>query len=490
MEGHSTPDDDGLASPTLPPAAPDAIAAPRPVDAPRRCFICLTDQDPSDPPGSWVDPCPCTLEAHQDCMLSWVTDCERSNKPLFCPVCKSKIELEGHWDLVVAAEDAIHRRFTRVSPFVLFTGVSMGVQFSLQLYGALALWTFAGKDSLLRFLLGPDLVIDASRAGSVGFVKDRIWRALAMMNVAPALLFGRLLPSLSNKVYLPAASLYGMYHIMHEDDFVSWPPSPRLAIAVFPYVRSMYYNLWREFVLPHEVKLNRQLVGLPPVEERPNAGQQMADNQDDVDQPGGHDVHHIEIVHEEGEAHGHMEGEIMVELQIGEVERDEDGIPVDQELIEMAQIVEHPEPEADAHDGPAAPVAPPNQGNNADEGGQGHEAPQAPPRRLGIGAILSNVSNAIVGALILPGISLAMGEALRLALPKAWTKASRHGTVGRPGLLQQQWGRSLIGGCLYVVLKDTVRVYTKSRRVAALGNRRVKNVDRRRRGRSDDAPTG
>lgn len=198
---------DDAAAPSLPPAAIEAITAARPPDAPRRCFICLTDEDPSDPPGSWVDPCPCTLEAHQDCMLSWVTDCERSNKPLQCPVCKSMIELEGPWDLVVAATDAVHRRFTRASPLVLFTGVSMGVQFSLQMYGAMALWTFAGKDTLLRFMLGADMVIDGRSAGNMRFVKERIWNALVMMNVAPTLLFGRLLPGLSNKIFLPAASL-------------------------------------------------------------------------------------------------------------------------------------------------------------------------------------------------------------------------------------------------------------------------------------------
>ncbi len=194
-------------TPALPSAAVQSITAPRPPDAPRRCFICLTDEDPSDPPGSWVDPCPCTLEAHQDCMLSWVTDCERSNKPLLCPVCKSTIELEGPWDLVVAASDAIQSRFTRASPFLLFTGVSMGVQFSLQMYGALALWTFAGKDSLMRFMLGPEMVIDGRASGNARFIKERIWNALVMMNIAPTLLFGKLLPGLSNKIFLPAASV-------------------------------------------------------------------------------------------------------------------------------------------------------------------------------------------------------------------------------------------------------------------------------------------
>jgi hypothetical protein len=80
-------------------------------------------------------------------------------------------------------------------------------------------------------------------------------------------------------------------------------------------------------------------------------------------------------------------------------------------------------------------------------------------------------------------VSFAMGELLRLALPKQWTAASSfpRGSTMRPGLLQQQWGRSLVGGCLYVVLKDFLRLYTKYRKVAAIGNRKVKNVDRARR---------
>lgn len=118
-----------------------------------------------------------------------------------------------------------------------------------------------------------------------------------------------------------------------------------------------------------------------------------------------------------------------------------------------------------------------------------HEAPQAPPARgMGFGGLLSSISNSVVSALILPGVSFAMGEALRLVLPKAWTaSASRSpwafyaGPGGRPGLLQQQWGRSFIGGCLFVVLKDAIRVYAKYWRVAAIRNRRVKNFDRKRR---------
>jgi hypothetical protein len=189
-------------SPTL-----DDPAAPNPVDAPRRCFICLTDEDPSDAPDSWVDPCPCTLEAHQDCMLSWVTDCERSNKPLKCPVCKSAISLEGPWDPIVAVTDVVAKRFTRASPFMLLTSAAMGVQFSMQMYGAFAMWAFSGRETLVQFMLGPEVNVGGKTSRIMRFASERLGNALILMNVGPALLMGQLTPWLANKIFLPTASL-------------------------------------------------------------------------------------------------------------------------------------------------------------------------------------------------------------------------------------------------------------------------------------------
>lgn len=39
-------------------------------------------------------------------------------------------------------------------------------------------------------------------------------------------------------------------------------------MAVFPYVRFVYYKLYKKLAMPHEAKLNRQLLGLPPVQPR------------------------------------------------------------------------------------------------------------------------------------------------------------------------------------------------------------------------------
>lgn len=107
--------------------------------------------------------------------------------------------------------DQVQKRFSRASPFMLFTAVSMGIQASMQMYGAIALWTFSGKDVMMQYLLGPEMVIDGRGANMLRFVQDRITSALVMTNVAPALLLAKLFPGFSNRIFLPTASLVRIF---------------------------------------------------------------------------------------------------------------------------------------------------------------------------------------------------------------------------------------------------------------------------------------
>jgi hypothetical protein len=79
----------------------------------------------------------------------------------------------------------------------------------------------------------------------------------------------------------------------------------------------------------------------------------------------------------------------------------------------------------------------------------------------------SSIFLKMMGALFFPAVSSAMGDALKLALPSIWLK--------QRGLLQHKWGRSIVGGCLFVVLKDVVMLYCKWKKARDFGKKRIRD---------------
>ena len=78
-----------------------------------------------------------------------------------------------------------------------------------------------------------------------------------------------------------------------------------------------------------------------------------------------------------------------------------------------------------------------------------------------------------MGALFLPAVAAAMGEVLKISLPARWVGRGLGLRVGGRGILAEKWGRSLVGGCLFVVLKDVVTLYCKWRKARDFGKRKV-----------------
>ncbi|KAI1453472.1 hypothetical protein F4805DRAFT_366544 [Annulohypoxylon moriforme] len=85
--------------------------------------------------------------------------------------------------------------------------------------------------------------------------------------------------------------------------------------------------------------------------------------------------------------------------------------------------------------------------------------------------------NFLAGALVWPGVCYGMGELLRMVLPSRFTNRPLLGP--NTGILQERWGRSLVGGCLFVVLKDAFFLWVKYRRMMNRASRRIKNADNR-----------
>ena len=266
-------------------------------------------------------------------------------------------------------------------------------------------------------------------------------------------------------------------------------------MAVFPHMRFVYHRLYEKLVLPYETKLNRLLLGLPPAQPQQEPADEGNQNRGPFRnrvriaaqvlrvrvglQLGMFNIFNREVI-VEGELEMdeaaldvlHAEGAPDAAAEAPAAGAGENGgfdgvgdIPVDAQVALPADLV----PAAEGN-GPAAY----------------QEAPDAPAGDVGLSKTLSGMSNAIVAALILPGVSFAFGEALRLVLTSASFGNSRTplnsggcGSVGgRPGLFQQRWGRSLVGGCLFIVLRDILCIYTKTRKVAQQSNSRIKNVNR------------
>lgn len=185
------------------PPAHSIIPAPIATNEQHVCFICLQNENDT-PNATWVNPCPCSLEAHEECMLRWIAEMEtgsqRSNKSGFkCPACKARISVEEPYDRIVALRDRFHRRYSRLSPFILAGFVLGGVGVSAASYGFGAASVFAGVNTVERWLS-----MD-SRHQLPGTVV-KLWVLTA---IGPTLVIMRWLPSLGTVLLLPFSALVG-----------------------------------------------------------------------------------------------------------------------------------------------------------------------------------------------------------------------------------------------------------------------------------------
>jgi hypothetical protein len=113
------------------------------------------------------------------------------------------------------------------------------------------------------------------------------------------------------------------------------------------------------------------------------------------------------------------------------------------------------------------------------------DAAAAPAPRAGnVGLTIDRIIVETTISFLFPMICYSFGELLRLTvLPRSWTEASSGGVpwARRPdGLLNKRWGRSLLGGCVFVVLRDAVRMYAKYSTLRDRAFKKVISVDRTR----------
>ncbi|KAK5660433.1 hypothetical protein OQA88_12977 [Cercophora sp. LCS_1] len=499
------------------------------------CFICLaTDAD--EPNGDWVNPCPCSLEAHEPCMLQWIAETEHSSstsrsQSMKCPVCKAPIRVEEPHDAVVAFRNSFHKHYSKATPMILLGLVTCGSVVGSAWYGWNAISVFAGPRAAYRwFNLRPTrggAVLNAAFSSAIKLIE--------LSAIGPAMVILWAVPGLEVS-FVPVSVLYASA-LIARNDLPSWPPSPEWALTLMPYVHMTYDFLFSEIFGSLEKRLNRALRGRPPnnppeapVQAAPEGAVEGGGEAAPAQRQPGHEhlgtfallvaltrairgIFRDPPAEEEGEQPAH-EGEVQelqIDIRIGgagdQVEEDEageEGAEEDEDTDEedqdapqnQPQAAQPPQPQPAPQPRLAPARGPPGDGVRREDQRR-NNAPRPrrnnPPRQRRNNApdpgangdeprysLFSYLTNGIATTLLLPAISYGFGEIIRRAVPSSWVA---HPGFRKPqtGLLQARWGRSLVGACLYFVLRDAFALYYKYRKVQVKQARRVRNVDRNNR---------
>ena len=403
-------------------------------DEPRKCWICFADETEDNPTTSaWRSPCPCALTAHESCLLDWVADLEAPSprnrtgvpKKIECPQCKSSIVIARPRSPIVEGVNAVeHVTSKLVVPGIVIT-LAGSVLTGCWIHGLSSVYLVFGNEDA-NHLFGVDTGDGISAKWGFGLPLIPVVIILSRTPIADNLL--PILPILFFASQIPdSKSLKG--------DF--WPPSAAMTVATLPYLRGAYNEIYKRLFAERERRWVKEI--------QPRAGE-SGDNDGANDQ--------------QDRADGEGEGDVAFELNL-EVEIFEEH----EEIVNNQQQQGH-----QAQAGPEAGQA----------GAQDQPAGQQAPAQRQNNLILSTsrIADTIIGALMFPTISAAMGAILKLTLPRTWTTAQVYRQ--RPGILQTRWGRSIVGGCLFVVLKDTLLLYSRYRLAQDHKKRRVVDYDRRR----------
>jgi hypothetical protein len=80
----------------------------------RLCWICQQESSDDKPGTEWRTPCPCSLTAHNECLLEWITSEEApkpgeigTSKEIKCPQCQATINIQRPRDYIVLAAGKI-----------------------------------------------------------------------------------------------------------------------------------------------------------------------------------------------------------------------------------------------------------------------------------------------------------------------------------------------------------------------------------------------
>ena len=368
----------------------------------------------------------------------------RHAQKIQCPQCKTDIQIARPRSLLVSTVAAVDRSVGRLTIPGMLVALGGSIVGGAWFHGMASVYVVFGERDFHR-LLGYDSGGRLSLRWALGAPLIPVALVASRTNLADGVL--PLLPVLFFATKIPDAR--------HAPTSL-WPPSAALTFASLPYIRAIYNEAYRRLFSAKERQWMRELQ--PQMAGNIDNGDARDQDHDHghVDEPGGIQLD-LEIIHEEEPA---------------EPENDRERNHHD----DVHRIWDQAIVQADA----AAQPRDQNGEQNQDEN-QGQANQARPQQRRNGGDFVINTgraADALMGALCFPAIAAAAGELLKIGLPQALTSGT--GKNGRPGLLSTRWGRTLVGGCLFVVFKDTLVLYSRYKLAKGQRERSIVDWDQRK----------
>lgn len=443
---------------------------------PRSCWICLQSEKEDTPRTSrWRSPCACRLQAHEACLLDWVAEEERprpgrsAKTNVQCPQCRTSIKVIRPRSYFLP----VLRRFQGLRSMAVLpaTGIC--------LFGALFICCYEhGKYTVLAVLGPTEGRMLLSETGD----NPAITRLLILPLIPLGLLLSRTPYGRKILPLFPFMLLgsNGETTQLRIDDL--WPPSHLTTLAFIPWARFAYDKVY-DYLFAQ--RASAWVKEIQPRGSDPS--------QEDEPQP------HAEVDPDPEQAveDGHQVFELGIQV---ELEGDEEGNePPASPVPAQVQAAEEPgqNEDPDGHENPPAPAEPQGpepqphqQGGQGNRNGNVNAANAANAVPILLNVLLDNT----LGSLFFPFAAAGVGYALNLALPSRWTVSDTLSELGRStrkdyiggqrkttGFLQTHFGRTVAGGFLFVLLKDSLSLYSKFRTAQLHRQRRIANYDARKR---------
>ncbi|KAF2727165.1 hypothetical protein EJ04DRAFT_414810, partial [Polyplosphaeria fusca] len=456
--------------------------AERPIQAtqtdaePRKCWICFNDETEDDENTSeWRSPCPCVLVAHEKCLLDWIADMEApssrrqaggSKGKIQCPQCKSEIKLQRPRSLVVS----LVRLTEKVTGLLLLPGfvlvVGSAAYSTATLLGSNTIYQIFGTEEAARILEPLYQPPNAHEGGLIVRTLKHLaehWRLdIGVPLIPTVLVFSR------TSLVDPFLYFLPLLFLAPSKGFpeLTWPPSAASTITLLPCIRLAYNAYYERIWLPRERRWLKEI--------QPRVG---SEDEVIIDAAEVHD----------GAGHVHFDdfADDFENADVDEVVQVNVDFDIFADWQNGGEADNHNAPEnppVPIARGPAPPIdAPPLPDHDA-EGAPAPQVPQQPARRQRVRRerraqfSTTSLADTILGALIFPTLAAAVGEALKYTLPKSWVTPPLNGKA--TGFLQARWGRSILGGCLFVGFKDALLLYVRWRMAKNHRMRRVLDYDK------------